>query len=113
VINAPAAELSGGQKKLLELGRVLMTESRLLLLDEPIAGVNPTLANELADHLRGLRADGLSFLIIEHRLDMMARLCAPIVVLAEGRRLAVGAFADLAAEPAVQEAYLGRRAGAS
>jgi ABC-type branched-subunit amino acid transport system ATPase component len=113
VVNDAAADLSGGQKKLLELGRALMTEPRLILLDEPIAGVNPTLARELADHLRTLQADGLTFLIIEHHLDLIARLCRPVIVMAEGRHLAEGSFAEVAADPRVQEAYMGRRRWAS
>ena len=104
-----ASDLSGGQKKLLELGRALMTDPKLILLDEPIAGVNPTLAGEIANHLQALREDGLTFLIIEHHLDVIARLCDPVVVLAEGRHLAEGSFAALAADPRVQEAYMGRR----
>jgi ABC-type branched-subunit amino acid transport system ATPase component len=113
VLDNPASDLSGGQKKLLELGRALMTEPRLILLDEPIAGINPALANEIADHLRGLRAEGISFLVIEHHMDMIARLCDPVVVMAEGRRLAEGSFAAIAANPEVLEAYLGRRKWAS
>jgi branched-chain amino acid transport system ATP-binding protein len=109
VVNAPASDLSGGQKKLLELGRALMTDPKLILLDEPIAGVNPTLAGEIARHLERLRGDGLTFLIIEHHLDVIARLCDPVVVLAEGRQLAEGSFAALAADARVQEAYMGRR----
>jgi len=113
VVNAPASDLSGGQKKLLELGRALMTDPRLILLDEPIAGVNPTLAGEIAEHLQGLRAEGLTFLIIEHHLDLIARLCRPVIVMAEGRHLAEGSFAQVAADPRVQEAYMGRRRWAS
>jgi ABC-type branched-subunit amino acid transport system ATPase component len=113
VVNDAAADLSGGQKKLLELGRALMTEPRLILLDEPIAGVNPTLAREIADHLRSLQADGLTLLIIEHHLDLIARLCQPVIVMAEGRHLAEGSFAAVAADPRVQEAYMGRRRWAS
>jgi branched-chain amino acid transport system ATP-binding protein/neutral amino acid transport system ATP-binding protein len=113
VANDPASDLSGGQKKLLEIGRALMADPRLILLDEPIAGVNPTLANEIAGHLQSLRADGLTFLIIEHHLDMIARLCDPVIVMAEGRHLAEGGFAALAADPRVQEAYMGRRSWAS
>jgi ABC-type branched-subunit amino acid transport system ATPase component len=109
VVNDAAAALSGGQKKLLELGRALMTDPKLVLLDEPIAGVNPALAREIAEHLHALRAEGLTFLVIEHHLDVIARLCRPVVVLAEGRRLAEGAFAEVAADPRVQEAYMGRR----
>ncbi len=90
-----------------------MADPRLILLDEPIAGVNPTLANEIAGHLQALRADGITFLIIEHHLDMIARLCDPVIVMAEGRHLAEGGFAALAADPRVQEAYMGRRSWAS
>jgi branched-chain amino acid transport system ATP-binding protein/neutral amino acid transport system ATP-binding protein len=113
VANDPASALSGGQKKLLELGRALMTDPQLILLDEPIAGVNPTLAGEIATHLETLRAEGLTFLIIEHHLDVIARLCAPVIVMAEGRRLAEGTFAEVAADARVQEAYMGRRRWAS
>jgi ABC-type branched-subunit amino acid transport system ATPase component len=113
VLNDPAAELSGGQKKLLELGRALMTEPRLILLDEPIAGVNPSLALELGEHLTALRREGLTFLIIEHHMDVIARLCEPVIVMAEGRHLAQGSFAALAADEQVQEAYMGRRRWAS
>jgi ABC-type branched-subunit amino acid transport system ATPase component len=109
VINDPASDLSGGQKKLLELGRALMTDPKLILLDEPIAGVNPALANELAEHLRALPREGVTLLIIEHHLDMIARLCAPVIVMAEGRHLAEGSFAELARDERVQEAYMGRR----
>jgi branched-chain amino acid transport system ATP-binding protein/neutral amino acid transport system ATP-binding protein len=113
VIDDPASDLSGGQKKLLELGRALMTDPKLILLDEPIAGVNPTLAREIAEHLHALRAEGMTFLIIEHHLDLIARLCRPVIVMAEGRHLAEGAFAEIAADPRVQEAYMGRRRWAS
>jgi branched-chain amino acid transport system ATP-binding protein/neutral amino acid transport system ATP-binding protein len=109
VANNPAGALSGGQKKLLEIGRALMARPRMILLDEPIAGVNPTLAEEIADHLRALRDDGVTFLVIEHHMDLIARLCDPVIVLAEGQRLAEGGFAEIAADPAVQEAYMGRR----
>src|SRR5262249_38422972 len=83
-LHAAASDLSGGQKKLLELGRALMTDPKLILLDEPIAGVNPSLAGDIARHLESLRADGITFLIIEHHLDVIARLCDPVIVLAEG-----------------------------
>lgn len=111
VLGQRAAELSGGQKKLLEIGRALMAEPRLLLLDEPVAGVNPTLAREIGEHLRGLVADGISVLLIEHHMDTIAALCDPVIVMAEGRHLRQGSFAELAADPMVQEAYMGRRHG--
>ena len=113
VANNPAAALSGGQKKLLELGRALMAGPRLVLLDEPIAGVNPALAEGIADHLRQLRDEGMSFLVIEHHMDLIARLCDPVIVMAEGRRLTQGRFAEVAADPAVQEAYMGQRRAAA
>ncbi|MSP48926.1 MAG: ABC transporter ATP-binding protein [Alphaproteobacteria bacterium] len=109
VIRNPASDLSSGQKKLLEIGRALMTEPKLILLDEPVAGVNPTLAREIGEHLKALVADGITILLIEHHMDMVARLCDHVVVLAEGRHLAEGSFEEMAANPAVQEAYMGRR----
>jgi ABC-type branched-subunit amino acid transport system ATPase component len=109
VLNEPASSLSGGQKKLLEIGRVLMASPKIILLDEPVAGVNPSLAREIARHLRDLADDGLTVLLIEHHMDTIAALCDHVVVLAEGRNLAEGTFAELAADPAVQEAYMGRR----
>ena len=114
VANDPAATLSGGQKKLLEIGRALMTDPRLILLDEPIAGVNPTLANEIAAHLEELAAEGgLTFLVIEHNMDLIARLCRPVIVMTEGRRLAQGTFAEVADDLRVQAAYMGERQWAS
>jgi ABC-type branched-subunit amino acid transport system ATPase component len=110
LLDRPAAELSGGQKKLLEVGRALMAEPKLLLLDEPVAGVNPTLAREIGEHLRRLVADGISVLLIEHHMDTIAALCDPVIVMAEGRHLRQGSFAELAADPVVQEAYMGRPA---
>src|SRR4029434_6180800 len=108
VANDPASALSGGQKKLLEIGRALMTDPRLVLLDEPIAGVNPTLANEIAAHLDSLAGEQvLTLLVIEHNMDIIARLCRPVVVMTEGRRLAQGTFAVVAADPRVQAAYRG------
>jgi ABC-type branched-subunit amino acid transport system ATPase component len=113
VLHTPAAALSGGQKKLLEIGRALMAEPRLLLLDEPVAGVNPTLAREIGEHLRALVAEGITILLIEHQMDTISRLCDHVVVMAEGRRLIEGTFAAVAADVSVQEAYMGRRRWAS
>ena len=109
VLANPASDLSGGQKKLLEIGRALMSEPKLILLDEPVAGVNPSLAREIGAHLKALVGEGITILLIEHHLDMVARLCDHVIVLAEGRRLAEGSFSAVAADPAVQEAYMGRR----
>jgi branched-chain amino acid transport system ATP-binding protein/neutral amino acid transport system ATP-binding protein len=107
VLDEPAAALSGGQKKLLELGRTLMTEPRLLLLDEPMAGVSPALAAEIGAHLESLRAEGYTFLIIEHDMEAISRHCDPVIVMAEGQRLAQGSFLEVAADARVQEAYMG------
>src|SRR5215813_1466194 len=96
LIDNPATALSGGQKKLLEIGRALMAEPRLVLLDEPTAGVNPTLAREIGEQLRALVAEGITILLIEHQMDMIARLCDHVIVMAEGRRLVEGSFAELA-----------------
>jgi branched-chain amino acid transport system ATP-binding protein/neutral amino acid transport system ATP-binding protein len=109
VLNNRAADLSGGQKKLLEIGRALMAEPHLLLLDEPVAGVNPTLAREIGVHLRDLVAQGITVLLIEHHMDTIAALCDPVIVMAEGTTLREGSFADLADDPVVREAYMGRR----
>ncbi len=109
VIRNPASDLSGGQKKLLEIGRALMTEPKLILLDEPVAGVNPTLAKEIGTHLKSLIADGITILLIEHHMDMVARLCDHVIVLAEGRHLAEGTFEEIASNEHVQLAYMGRR----
>ncbi|WP_342362190.1 ABC transporter ATP-binding protein [Terrarubrum flagellatum] len=109
VLANPVTALSGGQKKLLEIGRALMAEPKLILLDEPMAGVNPTLAGAIAEHLQSIRADGVTIALIEHDMGLVARLCDKVYVMAEGRKLAEGAFAEIAANPDVQDAYLGRR----
>ncbi len=109
VLNNPASDLSGGQKKLLEIGRALMTEPKMLMLDEPVAGVNPTLAREIGDHLRALTSEGLPILLIEHHMDVVGRLCDRVIVLAEGKHLADGSFEDIVGNEHVQEAYMGRR----
>ena len=106
---AHAGALSGGQKKLLELGRAMMAEPRIVLLDEPGAGVNPTLMARLVDGIRRLnREHGYTFCIVEHDMDLVARLCDPVFVLAEGRVLATGTMAQVRADTAVRAAYLGR-----
>ena len=106
--NEPAANLSGGQKKLLELGRVLMAEPTLVLLDEPGAGVNPTLMRRLAEDIDTLRRErGITFLLIEHDMDLVMSLCDPVVVMSEGKRLMEGAPDAVRNDPAVLEAYLG------
>jgi branched-chain amino acid transport system ATP-binding protein len=104
---ARADTLSGGQKKLLELARALMSDPRIILLDEPGAGVNPTLLRSLVEAIRALRAAGRTFLLIEHDMDLVTELCDPVVVMAQGRKLTEGPFADIRRDPRVLEAYLG------
>lgn len=109
VIDNPVTALSGGQKKLLEIGRALMAEPRMILFDEPMAGVNPTLTSEIAEHLTALNQAGITICLIEHDMALIRELCEPVIVMAEGRTLTTGSFAAVAADVRVQEAYLGRR----
>ena len=110
VLDNLSSDLSGGQKKLLEIGRALMGQPKLILLDEPVAGVNPALANEIAERITELQASGLTFLIVEHDMDIVARLCDPVIVMANGTNLTEGTFDEVVADQRVQDAYLGRRA---
>ena len=107
VADVSSGKLSGGQKKLLELGRVLMTEPRLILLDEPFAGVNPVLIEELSGHIRALNQRGIGFVIIEHDLGALSRLVGILHVMDRGRLIASGHPVDVLRLPAVREAYLG------
>ena len=109
MIDHRVGELSGGQKKLLEIGRALMAEPTTILLDEPAAGVNPTLAEEIGDHLRAIVAEGRTILLVEHDMALVERISDHVVVMAAGRRLAEGAFEAVRDDPAVQDAYLGAR----
>ena len=103
-----AGSLSGGQKKLLEIGRSLMAEPEMVLLDEPGAGVNPTLMRKLVDNIRRLRDEkDITFLLIEHNMDLIMELCNPIVVMSEGRKLAEGTPEEVRNNERVLEAYLG------
>jgi len=104
---APARVLSGGQRKLLELARALMTAPRLLLLDEPAAGVNPTLVDTIAERIVALNRHGLTVLLIEHNLDLVMRLCRPVLVMAGGRLLLEDDPEAVRKDPRVIEAYLG------
>ncbi|MCA3601735.1 MAG: ABC transporter ATP-binding protein [Methylobacterium sp.] len=107
VADAAAGRLSGGQKKLLELGRVLMTKPKLILLDEPFAGVNPVLIEELSGHIRALNRRGIGFVIIEHDLSALSRLVSMLHVMDQGRLMASGTPAEVLARKDVREAYLG------
>jgi branched-chain amino acid transport system ATP-binding protein len=102
-----AGTLSGGQQKLLELARVLMVDPAMILLDEPAAGVNPTLLETLIEKIVALNARGVTFLVIEHNMDMVMRICRPIVVMAQGRVIFEGEGAAVRADPRVVDAYLG------
>ena len=101
-----AASLSGGQKRLVEIMRALMLRPRLLLLDEPMSGVHPSIVNEIAGYLEQLRDDGLTLLMVEHELHMVERLCDPVVVMAEGKVIGRGSMAALRQEREVVDAYL-------
>jgi len=102
-----AANLSGGQKRLLELARAVMAEPVMLIFDEPMAGVNPALVQVLARHIQDLCAGGITFLMIEHNLNIVEQLCDHVVVMAEGKTLATGTMADLRKNDQVIRAYLG------
>jgi neutral amino acid transport system ATP-binding protein len=106
--NDYAGALSGGQRKLLEIARALMTRPKLVLLDEPAAGVNPTLINQICEYITYWNRQGLTFLVIEHNMDVIMSLCDRVWVLAEGTNLAVGSPSEVQTNPKVLEAYLGQ-----
>jgi len=106
--DAYAGTLSGGQRKLLELARALMTRPRLLLLDEPMAGINPTLGRRLLDHMQQLRRDeGVTFLFIEHDMEVVMNHAERVIVMAQGRVIADGEPHEVRKDQAVIDAYLG------
>ena len=111
--NEYAGTLSGGQRKLLEMARALMTQPRLVMLDEPMAGVNPALKQSLNEHIRGLRDDGMTVLFVEHDMDMVNDVADWVVVMAEGMLIAEGTPGQIGSNPQVIEAYLGTRQGQS
>jgi ABC-type branched-subunit amino acid transport system ATPase component len=101
-----AGNLSGGQKRLLEIMRGLMADPKLLLLDEPMAGVNPTLARGIEGHLERLGSEGLTMLMIEHELGVVERLCDRVIVMAQGKVISQGTMESLRTEREVLDAYL-------
>ena len=103
----PAGELSFGQQKLVELAQVLMLDPKLILLDEPAGGINPTLIEHMAEMIRELNAQGKTFLIVEHNMPLVLGLCDPIHVLARGSRICSGTPGEVQADPDVLDAYLG------
>ena len=112
LIQEIAGNLSGGQKKLLELGRTMMVDAKLVLLDEVGAGVNRTLLNEISDAIIRLNKEkNYTFFVIEHDMDLIEKICDPVIVMAEGSVLFEGIFSDVKSNEYVIEAYLGRGLG--
>ncbi len=108
VKNELAGNLSGGQKKLLELGRTMMVDAKVVLLDEVAAGVNRTLLQDLAANIERMNQElGYTFFVIEHDMDLIGRLCDPVIVMAAGEKIAEGPMAEIRANPAIIEAYFG------
>jgi branched-chain amino acid transport system ATP-binding protein len=103
-----AGNLSGGQKKLLELGRTMMVDAKVVLLDEVAAGVNRTLLQDLAANIERMNRElGYTFFVIEHDMDLIGRLCDPVIVMAQGEKIAEGPMKEIRANPQIIEAYFG------
>jgi neutral amino acid transport system ATP-binding protein len=108
--NEYAKALSGGQKRLLELARALMAKPKVLMLDEPMAAINPVLVKRIGEHLQYMRSLGVTLLLVEHNLNVVEQLCDWVSVMVQGRILANGTMAEMRAHPEVISAYLGREA---
>ncbi len=105
--DVPAANLSYGQKKLLEFAYILIAEPRVILLDEPAGGVNPTMINHLSERIRTLNKNGVTFLVVEHNMEFVMGLCDTVMVMHRGSKIAEGTPEQVRKNPAVLEAYLG------
>ena len=103
----PAANLSYGQKKLLEFAYILIAAPQVILLDDPAGGVNPTMIQQLSERIRTLNKDGVTFLIVEHNMEFVMGLCARVMVMHRGAKIAEGRPEEIRKNPAVLEAYLG------
>jgi branched-chain amino acid transport system ATP-binding protein len=103
-----ASDLSYGQQKLLDFGMALMAKPEVILLDEPLAGVNPTMIQKIAGHIVDLNAKGNTFIVIEHNMEVMMSLCQRIIVLSQGQQIAEGTPAEVTENPLVLDAYFGR-----
>ena len=105
--NEYAGSLSGGQRKLLEMARAMMSDPKLIMLDEPMAGVNPALKQSLLSHISSLTAEGRTVLFVEHDMDMVSEISDYVLVMAQGQLISQGAFSQIASDPEVIDAYLG------